>query len=182
MASFGLHHREHWQALPHLAPILTADRFGEGRQVTWTIFIPLEIPSQNVTEKGRSWRGRAAKTKLRRANWCQMCRFDMCQLSIPRATAPRSLHIIAYRTRRCSDIGNLIGGAKACVDGMADTGLILDDRDSKARITYDQAVASKSPTGKPCTVITVEDIAEEHPPTSSHHRRKVAALEPKERA
>lgn len=118
-------------------------------------YILAEIPSQNVTEKGRSWRGRAAKTKARRALWRMLCASGMAQAGIPPATGPRLVHVVAYRRQRCKDIANLIGGAKACIDGMVDAGLLLDDQDSKARITYEQDVASASPTRQPCTRITV---------------------------
>ena len=121
-------------------------------------YILAEIPSQNVTEKGRNWRGRAAKTKARRNLWRMLCASGMAQAGIPRATGPRLVHVVAYRRQRCKDIANLIGGAKACIDGMADAGLMQDDRDSKARITYQQDVASASPTRQPCTLIHVEDI------------------------
>lgn len=121
-------------------------------------YIMAEIPSQNVTEKGRDWRVRAAKTKVYRNLWRVLCASGMAQVSIPPATGPRLVHIVSYRRQRCKDIANLIGGAKACIDGMADAGLVQDDRDSKARITYQQNVASASPTRQPCTLIHVEDI------------------------
>lgn len=125
----------------------------------WPRFIiPAQVPSQNETEKGRSWRGRAAKTKDRRNLWRVLCASGMSRAGIPIATGPRLIHVVAYRRQRCRDIANLIGGAKACIDGMVDAGLMLDDRDSKARITYQQGVASESPTREPCTLIHVEDI------------------------
>lgn len=126
--------------------------------VPWPRFIiPAEVPSQNETEKGRGWRGRAAKTKARRNLWRALCASGMSYAGIPIATGPRIVHIVAYRRQRCRDIANLIGGAKACVDGMVDAGLMQDDRDSKARITYRQDVASASPTRQPCTLIHAED-------------------------
>lgn len=123
------------------------------------IIIPFEIPSQNVTEKGLSWRVRAAKTKARRNDWRIACVFAMRGAGIVNAAGPRSLRIIAYRKRYCSDIANLIGGAKACIDGLVDAGLIMDDRDAKARITYAQELASASPLGRgtTCTVIEVTE-------------------------
>lgn len=79
----------------------------------------------------------------------------MFLVKLPRATGHRSIHIIAYRLRRCADVANLIGGAKPCVDGLVDAGLLVDDRDSMATITYEQQVASKSPTGLPHTTIQI---------------------------
>lgn len=119
------------------------------------LLIELEIPSQNVTEKGRSWRGRYAKTRERRATWHMLCRIAMEIAKVPRATGPRTIKITAFRKQRCKDIANLIGGAKACVDGLVDAGLIQDDSDTKARISYEQRVVSEGPTGKPCTIIGV---------------------------
>ena len=82
----------------------------------------------------------------------------MRESKIERANGPRALHIVAYRKQRCADIANLIGGAKACIDGMTDAGLLVDDRDQLARITYEQQVTSRSPTKKPHTTIQVQDI------------------------
>jgi hypothetical protein len=125
--------------------------------MTWNITIPLEIPSQNATGKGRTWRARAAATKRVRTAWRYHCLVAMAQVCAMKATAFRSLHIIAYRKQRCADIANLIGGAKACVDGMVDAGLLVDDRDTMARITYEQHAAGKSPNRRPCTILTVTE-------------------------
>lgn len=127
-----------------------------------TLQVPLQIPSQNQTGRGRTWRARAGSTKRLRAAWCAWTAMEMRAKGLPIATGPRRIHVVAYRTQRCSDIANLIGGAKACVDGMVDAGLLVDDRDALALITYEQAVASKSPTKRPHTTITVT-INEETP-------------------
>lgn len=124
------------------------------------IEIPLEIPSQNKTEKGRSWRARAGMTRDRRNAWAMLCRSQMAKWGIPKATGPRSIKIVSFRKRRCYDIANLIGGAKSCVDGMVDAGLLLDDADSKAAITYEQRLQSDRlgalRKDQPCTLIHVE--------------------------
>ncbi len=122
--------------------------------------IPAEIPSQNETEKGRTRNARWAKTKARRNLWRLLCAAGMVKGGVRLATGPRKIHIVSYRRKRCRDIANVIGGAKSCVDGMVDAGLLLDDSDidGKALITYEQDVASKSPTKKPCTVVYVGDI------------------------
>lgn len=125
-----------------------------------TIQIPHEIPSQNTTGIGRTWQARASGIKKLRTLWRLVTGNQMRLAFAPRATGPRSMHIIAYRTQRCADIANLIGGAKSCIDGMVDAGLLLDDRDSLARITYEQQVASKSPTKKKHTTIIVTDLME----------------------
>jgi hypothetical protein len=119
------------------------------------LHIPLEIPSQNATGGGRTWKIAAAKTAKRRALWRTWGVLEMRRVGIARANGPRSIHVHAYRTQRCADIANLIGGAKACIDGLVDAGLLTDDRDTQARITYEQSTAGKSPTKKPHTTITV---------------------------
>jgi hypothetical protein len=123
-----------------------------------TITIPLEIPSQNVTSQGRDWRMRALQTKKRRTAWRIHAQAEMMRQRIPRATGQRALHVVAYRRRRCSDIANLIGGAKACVDGLVDAGLLTDDRDTAARITYEQRLASEHASKRPCAVLTITDL------------------------
>ena len=117
--------------------------------------IPVEIPTQNVTERGRTWRARAAATKKRRAAWRTLCSRKMMIEGVAPAEGPRSIHIIAYRSQRCKDIANLIGGAKACIDGLVDARLLLDDQDSMASITYEPRVASTSPTTRPHTTIQI---------------------------
>lgn len=122
------------------------------------IIIPLEIPSQNVTNQSFNWRVKAAQTKTRRHMWHMFCASEMLMKQIPKATGPRSIDIMAYRARRCADIANLIGGAKACIDGLVDAGLLIDDKDTMAIITYKQDVVSHSPIHRVCTVITVSNI------------------------
>lgn len=124
-----------------------------------TLHIPLQIPSQNETGKGLTWRTRAAAIKRLRMQWKSFVWHEMLVMYCAIASGPRKIHIIAYRKRRCMDIANLIGGAKACVDGMVDAGLLMDDRDSMAQITYDQRLASESPTGKAMTILQVSDIS-----------------------
>lgn len=127
--------------------------------MTWTIIIPAEVPSQNETEKGRCHFARARRTKERRRAWCFWCGSEIVRADIPLATGKRRLHVIAYRKRLCSDIANLIGGFKACADGLVDACLLQDDRDTKAMITYEQQLASASPLGrgKTCTLLQIKD-------------------------
>lgn len=122
-----------------------------------TIIIPLEAPSQNNLG-GRTWRARAGKTKATRCNWRMWAASQMAVMLISRATGQRSLHIVAYRKQRCRDIANLIGGMKACIDGLVDAGLLADDCTDMATITYAQGTAAQSPSGQPCTIITVDGL------------------------
>ena len=119
------------------------------------LLIPMEAPSQNNLG-GKNWRVRAAATKRTRAKWKLFTASQMNTYGIGKAYGPRTIHITAYRKQRCRDIANLIGGMKACVDGMVDAGLLVDDCILYSTITYDQGTASQSPTKKPCTIIEVE--------------------------
>jgi hypothetical protein len=122
------------------------------------LHIPLEIPSQNATGRGANWRIRASGVKRLRNLWQSHAMIEMRAKGLVHATGPRSLHVVAYRRQRCTDIANLIGGAKACIDGLTRAGVLLDDRDSMARITYEQQTAGKSPTKQPHTILRVDDI------------------------
>lgn len=73
-----------------------------------------------------------------------------------RATGPRHVTFTAYRKRRLDD-DNLIAGLKHCRDMLVHFGLLVDDSRQWAAFTYAEDVASKSPTGKPCTRITIEE-------------------------
>lgn len=129
----------------------------EGDKQSWTIEIPLEIPSQNTTSKGKHWRARVARTRATRSKWRQYAALAMRMVQCPVATGPRAIHIVAYRKQRCADIANLIGGAKACIDGLCDAGLLLDDRDQLASITYEQHARSKHPRKTVGTIITITE-------------------------
>ena len=128
----------------------------------WFLTIPLEIPSQNSL-KARHWQALARATKQRRAAWRWAGIQAMQAAGCPVATGPRSVHIIAYRRQRCRDIANLVGGAKACIDGLVDAGLLIDDRDAMATISYAQDVLSAKPGRCPCAVLTVSDLIQDPP-------------------
>lgn len=121
------------------------------------MIIHLEIPSQNSTGTGKTWRARAAGIKKLRTAWHWATKAAMRADNVTIATGFRTLHIVAYRKRTCTDLANLIGGAKACIDGMVDAGLLVDDGVKHCTIHYAQDVASKSPTKKPCTIIEISD-------------------------
>jgi hypothetical protein len=121
--------------------------------MTWEILIPLEIPSQNRTERGRNCIMRAKATGERRSAWKIHGMVERMRQEIPEASGHRSCHIVAYRKRLAFDIANVIGGAKACIDGLVDARLLQDDRDQRATITYEQRLASVRPDKRPCTII-----------------------------
>jgi hypothetical protein len=61
-----------------------------------------------------------------------------------------------YRKRMLDD-DNASGGLKHLRDCLKVTGMILDDNAGGAEFKYVQAYAKESPTGKPMTVITIQD-------------------------
>lgn len=109
-----------------------------------------EIPSQNVTMR-RHWRiNHQERIKLER--WIR----QVVGRSIPRADGPRGLHIHSVRKQRIADDANLRGGAKGLVDACAAAGLIVDDKDTLAKITYSQATRAQAKMQQVATIITVE--------------------------
>lgn len=122
------------------------------------IRIPLQAPSQNDFSAYRDWRARSRATRSIRMAWASACRVLMAAKGIPKAVGPRRLHVIAYRKQKCRDIANLSGGLKPAIDGLVDAGLLIDDADELARITYAQGVRSESPTRDVLTIIQVENI------------------------
>jgi hypothetical protein len=68
----------------------------------------------------------------------------------------KAVTITAYRKRMLDD-DNLVAGCKHLRDSLITVGLIRDDNATWSTFTYLQDVASKSPTGKPCTQIQIED-------------------------
>ena len=70
------------------------------------ISIPYEIPSQNHTNKSH-WSARSRAVTLV-ARYVHIFGWKFCN-----AKGPRSLHVLSYRRRLCTDSANLIGGAKS---------------------------------------------------------------------
>ena len=119
--------------------------------MTWTFTVPLEVPSQNATDR-MHW---AARNKLKK-RWLTAVLLNAFR--IPRAEGKRSVRIMAYRKRRITDHANLVGGCKLVIDALRDSRQLIDDSDRWMVATYAQDLASHSPTGKPCTVFTIEDL------------------------
>lgn len=129
--------------------------------MTWTIVIPLEVPSQNATGGGRNWQKRARLTRERRTSWRMHGLCEMNRQLIPRATGKRRVHLTCYRRRIATDSHNIHGGGKSCCDGLRDAGLMIDDSDDLAVITYEQRLRSHPDNPMPravCTVVAFEDL------------------------
>ncbi len=115
-----------------------------------TFCVPLEVPSQNVTDR-MHWRERH---RLKR-EWLAM----MLAIVGVRPHGPRrkmAVTITAYRKRLITDHANLVGGSKLVIDAVRDAKLIEDDSDAWACFAHVQHLASQRLNGAPCTVIQVE--------------------------
>ncbi len=116
------------------------------------LLIPAEVPSQNKRERWH-W----SKQRREVSGWERWFAYAMRPGRLDVATGKRKVHIHAFRRQRCRDEANLIGGCKGLIDGLVRAGLLVDDDRAHATFTYAEDVASKSPTGKPCTKITIEE-------------------------
>lgn len=119
--------------------------------------IPYTIPSQN-TRDGWHWAARHKDTKR-----CEgMIRLQA--QGIPKAAGKRFVFVTSYRVQRFKDDANFRGGAKGLLDAMKRAGLLIDDDDHNAVVSYEQFTLSKMPpdlersfSGRPCTQIRLEE-------------------------
>ncbi len=107
-----------------------------------------QVPSMNQRERMRWW---AQRREVR--TWELLIR---AAIPVPPILNIKlSVRIHAFRTRRCSDEANLIGGCKGLIDGLVRAGLLVDDSREWATFLYAEDVASLSPTKKPATRIII---------------------------
>ncbi len=116
-----------------------------------TFIVPYEVPSQNV-------KGHWSKKHKIRCQWLTVCASN--NPTRKQEQRRMRMRLVCYRKKLITDIANLYGGAKPCVDGIKQSGLIYDDADIWCRIEYEQELAKKSPTGKPCTVVMLWSMEE----------------------
>lgn len=76
-------------------------------------------------------------------------------------TTRKRVEIMSYRPRRCADKGNLEAGCKSLNDALTSHGLIKDDSIEWCHFIYKQELASKSPTGKPMTLVRIYEQTED---------------------
>ena len=112
------------------------------------------LPSQNVRERSH-WATRRRQEK----RWDRAIRW---QTGIEDGTTSRRrrVRIISFRRQRITDSANLVGGAKGLVDCLVRAGLLVDDSDRWASISYDQGLRSdpRNPMpGADSIVIEIED-------------------------
>ena len=75
----------------------------------------------------------------------------------------RKVVITTYRKQRIRDHANLVGGCKGLIDALVNAQLLHDDSDLWMEAEYHQELASKSPTGKPYTIVQITHL---NPPAS----------------
>ncbi len=108
-----------------------------------TFIVPYEVPSQNT--KGH-W---SKKHKIS----CQWMMIGVAESKGKKKEHRKMrMRLVCYRKKLITDIANLYGGAKPCIDGLKRAGIIYDDSDRWCHIEYEQRLAKESPTG-PCTVV-----------------------------
>ncbi len=118
-------------------------------------------PSQNVTSR-RHW-----SSNKRDVDLCTKLIWAHTPVSAARATSKRQLRITSFRSRKCADSANFVGGCKYLVDAIVRRQLLKDDSDQWAVITYAQRLLSElSPEllakhGRvPVTVLDISDITQ----------------------
>lgn len=116
------------------------------------MLIPLEVPSQNVRER-QHWSKQQRELKA----WTRWFLYSKRPGGLDDATGKRCVAIIAYRTRRCSDQANLVGGCKGVIDALVRAKLLVDDSIEWMEASYTQDVASESPTKKPATRVVITE-------------------------
>ena len=117
-----------------------------------TFIIPYEIQSQNTL------RGHWAKAdKISRQTMISALSHNP-----GRKKEHRKMRMLltCYRKKLITDIDNLIAGSKPFKDGIKRAGFLVDDSDKWLKVEYVQELSKKSPTGKPCTVVTLWPLEE----------------------
>ncbi|MBU2685529.1 MAG: hypothetical protein KKF27_20000 [Gammaproteobacteria bacterium] len=75
-------------------------------------------------QKSNFWYKRAETTKIAREEAFLMCRNIVCPVKIDKCEIEL---VFTLPTKRRIDVGNLIAGCKAWLDGVVDSGIIFDD-------------------------------------------------------
>lgn len=124
-------------------------------RIAATIELPYEVPSQNARD-GQHWSARHRERK--ELTW--RVRAALPPGGCPHGTRKRAVVIHAFRRRRITDRANLVGGAKALVDALVAAGVLVDDSDRWAAITYDQGLHMRAGYAVPTTVVSIYEIDE----------------------
>lgn len=112
------------------------------------------LPSQNVRER-QHW---ALRRKIER--WMEWSIRQQISVGDTTTSRRRTVRVTSYRRQRITDVANLIGGAKGLIDCLVRAGLLVDDSDRWASISYHQRLRShpENPEpGRDAIVVEVED-------------------------
>lgn len=117
-----------------------------------TFIVPYEIQSQNTL----------------RGHWTKAHKISCWTMMAALANNPGRkkehrkmlMRLVCYRKKLITDIDNLIAGSKPFKDGIKRAGFLVDDSDKWLKVEYVQELSSKSPTGKPCTVVMLWPMEE----------------------
>lgn len=106
--------------------------------MTWSLELPVEIPSANALMRGRTVRARRARySRLRRSmGWAVL----VAGGHVPPASGPRRVRIVRRMGPRQLpyDDDNLAAGAKPLLDELVAHGLIRDDSPRWVSVEYAQ--------------------------------------------
>ena len=104
---------------------------------TYTLAIPIPVPSQNVLR--RRYRNRHAYAALR-SKFGLAVLFAKRHANVPEATGKRRMRVVRLvgPRGRMYDYGNLVGGCKPLVDELVKAGLLVDDSPQHVVEEYDQ--------------------------------------------
>lgn len=112
-----------------------------------------EVQSGN-TLAYKHWRFRMKD----RDHWKFLLQDALARNPIPAAIGKRSVHITFYRRYRLDD-DNASSGFKHGRDCLVRAGLLKDDNREWSSFVYEQRKSKEHESKKPCTVITIEDVA-----------------------
>lgn len=114
------------------------------------------LPSQNVRERTH-WATRRRQEK----RWDRAIRWQT-GLEDGTTSRRRKVRIISFRRQRITDNANLVGGAKGLIDCLVRAGLLVDDSDRWAAISYEQGLRSDPRNPLPGADCIVVEITEEN--------------------
>ena len=117
---------------------------------TWTIALPAGTALLNANQR-LHWSVKARKVAVIRSAACLLAR----QQRIPRIDQARILVTYRPASARRTDAGNWSPSAKACLDGLTDAGVWLDD-DSEHVLSETYVIGDKVPGGQ--LVLTITEV------------------------
>mgnify|MGYP006170910043 CR=1 FL=1 len=119
----------------------------------WSMLLPVEIPSANVTKRAMYGGNRHAyKAKRKALGWA----IKVEARAIPLATGHRRVRVVRLMGKGAQryDHDNLVAGAKPLLDELTANGLIVGDKEHEVSVAYEQLRAED---GIPGTLIEIRD-------------------------